>query len=45
MKNKPRVRVTIAPTLRLLSELSGEPEVFELQAASALECLQMMPKR
>jgi hypothetical protein len=45
MKNKPRVKVTIAPTLRLLSELSGEPEAWEIRAASAMECLQIMLKR
>ena len=44
-KPKPRVRVTLSPTLRLLSELSGEPEVFELNAANALECLQIMLRR
>ena len=44
-KPKPRVRVTLSPTLRLLSELSGEPEAFELSAANALECLQIMLKR
>ena len=42
---KPRVRVTLSPTLRLLSELSGEPEVLELSAANALDCLQIMLKR
>ncbi len=47
MKNKPKpkVKVTLSPMLRHLSELRDEPEVFEIQAASALECLQIMLKR
>ena len=44
MKPKPKVKVTLSATLRQLSELSGEPEEFELKAASALECLQTMLK-
>jgi hypothetical protein len=44
-KAKARVKVTISPTLRHLSQLSDEPEVFELKAANALECLQMMLRR
>jgi hypothetical protein len=47
MKEKPkaRVRVTLSPMLRHLSQLTDEPEVLELQAASPLECLQLMIKR
>jgi hypothetical protein len=45
MKSKSKVKVTISPTLRQLSELSGEPEVFELRATNPLECLQMLLKR
>ncbi len=45
MKSKPKIRVTLSPTLRQLSELSGEPEVFELKAANPLECLQIMRRR
>ena len=44
-KPKPKVRVTLSPTLRQLSQLMDEPEVFEVKAASALECLQIMLKR
>jgi hypothetical protein len=44
-KPKPRVRVTLSPMLRHLSELRDEPEVFELNAANALECLQIMLRR
>jgi len=42
---KSRVRVTLAPTLRQLSQLMDEPEVFEIRAANAVECLQIMVKR
>jgi hypothetical protein len=45
MKPKPKVRVTLSPTLRQLSELRDEPEVFELRAINPLDCLQMMLKR
>ena len=45
MKPKPKVRVTLSPMLRRLSELRDEPEVFELNAANALECLQIMLRR
>ena len=45
MKSKAKVRVTLSPTLRQLSQLTDEPEVFEVKAASALECLQIMLKR
>jgi hypothetical protein len=45
MKSKARVKVTISPTLRHLSQLSGELEVFEVKAASPLECLQIMLRR
>ena len=44
-KPKPKVKVTLSPTLRQLSQLSDEPEVFDLKAATPLECLQMMLKR
>jgi hypothetical protein len=44
-KPKPRVRVTLSPMFRHLSELRDEPEVFELNAANALECLQIMLRR
>jgi hypothetical protein len=42
MKPKPKVRVTLSPMLRHLSELRDEPEVFELNAANTLECLKIM---
>lgn len=45
MKSKPKVRVTLSPTLRQLSELIGEPEAWEVRAADALDCLQVMMKR
>jgi len=45
MKPKPKVRVTLSPMLRHLSELRDEPEVWEVRAANALECLQIMLKR
>jgi molybdopterin converting factor small subunit len=45
MKSRPKVRVTLSPTLRQLSQITDEPEVFEIKAASALECLQIMLKR
>ena len=45
MKPKPKVSVTLSPMLRHLSELRDEPEVFELHAANALECLQIMLRR
>ena len=47
MKNKPKpkVKVRLSPMLRHLSELREEPEVFEIQAANALECLQIMIER
>lgn len=45
MKSKPKVRVTLSPTLRQLSEITGEPEVLEIKAATPLECLQIMLKR
>ena len=45
MKSKAKVRVTLSPMLRHLSELTGEPEAFELKAATPLECLQIMLKR
>jgi len=44
-KPKPKVRVTLSPTFRQLSELRDEPEVFELHAASPLDCLQIMLRR
>ena len=44
-KAKARVKVTISPMLRHLSDLRDEPEVFELNAANALECLQIMLRR
>jgi hypothetical protein len=44
-KAKVRVKVTISPTLRQLSQLSDEPEVFEVRAANPLECLQIMLER
>jgi hypothetical protein len=45
MKAKARVKVTISPTLRHLSQLIDEPEVFEVRAANPLECLQIMLER
>jgi hypothetical protein len=45
MKPKPTVRVTLSPMLRHLSELRDEPEVFELRAATPLDCLQVTLKR
>jgi hypothetical protein len=45
MKAKAKVRVTISPTFRHLSQLGDEPKVFEVKAASALDCLQIMLKR
>jgi hypothetical protein len=42
---KSKVRVTLAPTLRQLSQLTDEAEVFEIRAANAVECLQIMVKR
>jgi hypothetical protein len=45
MRSKANVRVTVAPTLRQLSQLKDEPEVFEIRAANAVECLQIMVKR
>ena len=45
MKSKAKVRVTLSPILRHLSELRDEPEEFELNAANALECLQIMLRR
>jgi len=45
MKAKARVKVTISPTLRHLSQLIDEPEVFEVRAANPLECLQIMLQR
>ena len=45
MKRKARVKVTISPTLRHLSQLIDEPEVFEVRAANPLECLQIMLER
>lgn len=37
--------VTISPMLRHLSQLGDEPEVWEVRAANALDCLQIMLKR
>ena len=45
MRSKANVRVTLAPTLRQLSQLMDEPEVFEIRAANAMECLQIMLRR
>ena len=45
MKRKARVKVTISPTLRHLSQLIDEHEVFEVRAANPLECLQIMLER
>jgi hypothetical protein len=45
MKSKAKVKVMLAPTLRQLSQLMDEPEVFEIKAANALECLQIMVRR
>jgi len=42
---KPKVKVTLSPMLRHLSELRDEPEVFELHAANVLDCLQIMLRR
>jgi hypothetical protein len=44
-KTKPRVRVTLSPMLRHLSQLTDEPEEFDLKAATPLECLQIILKR
>lgn len=40
-----RIRVVLSPTLRLLSELMQEPEAFNINAATPLECLQIMLDR
>jgi hypothetical protein len=45
MKAKAKVRVALSPTLRHLSQLRDEPEVFDLKAATPLECLQIMLRR
>jgi hypothetical protein len=45
MKSKARVKVTLSPMLRYLSELRDEPEVWEIRAADALDCLQVLMKR
>ena len=45
MKSKARVKVTLSPRLRHLSELRGEPEVWELRAADAMDCLQILLER
>lgn len=45
MKSKPKVRVTLHSTLRHLSQLTTEPEVFEVRAANPLECLEIMLRR
>ena len=45
MKPKSRVRVTLSPMLRHLSQLGDEPEVWEVRAASPLDCLQIMLRR
>ena len=45
MKSKAKAKVTISPTLRQLSQLSDEPEVFEVRVSNPLECLQIMLQR
>jgi hypothetical protein len=47
MKSKAKaiVRVRLSPMLRHLSQLGDEPEVWEVRAASPLDCLQIMLKR
>lgn len=42
---KAKVKVTLSPILRHLSQLNGEPEAWEVRAAHALDCLQVMMKR
>jgi len=42
---KVNVKVTISSSLRHLSELSGEPEVFEVMAPNAPECLRVLVDR
>lgn len=44
-KPKPKVKVRLAATLRQVTQIMEEPEAFEVQAASPLECLQIMIKR
>lgn len=44
-KGKAKVKVTLSITLRHLSQLMDEPEVYEITAASPLECLQIMVRR
>lgn len=44
-KPKTKVRVTLSPTLRQLSQFIEEPEAFELRASNPLECLQIMLER
>jgi hypothetical protein len=45
MKAKAKVKVTLSPMLRHLGELRDEPEVWDVRAADALDCLQVMMKR
>ncbi len=40
-----RVKVKLSNLLRQFSELKGEPEVFEVNGASALDCLRVMVER
>jgi len=44
-KAKAKAKVTISPTLRHLSQLVDEPDVFEVRASTPLECLQIMLER
>ncbi len=45
MKSKAKVRITLSPTLRHLSQLIDEPKEFEVRASNPLECLQIMLER
>jgi molybdopterin converting factor small subunit len=39
------IRVKLSYLLRQFSELQGEPEVFEVTASNALDCLRVMVER
>jgi molybdopterin converting factor small subunit len=39
------IRVKLSYLLRQFSELQGEPDVFEVSASNALECLRVMVER
>jgi len=42
---KVNVKITLSPSLRHLSELSSEPEVFEVIAPDAPTCLRILADR